>query len=314
MPAESFPRVLRTRPHYRIFVCLGMLVLAGFLTGCGGAVYEKRLEFTQKYYDYIDRLNRNLATQFANYGISLRVPKQFTEIPAPPPRPRPAEGAEEEDAEEPVDPRQPKFFDEPLPGLLAAWQANLTTVDGGGSTTQGKGHLYLLGNYDYWRTFKTPREIGDPLKFHEDVMNMLVDQLQIVLDERQRGTATDRVNKWFNEVVPEAADEEFVRKKEFTTITLVPEESGDDEEQPRMQYQVYLYQSGDMQIVLLYVLPRSVSAGEELDHRILLSLQTAEVSPDKPVGAAAAQGPGGAAPAGAPGGATAPPAGNSPAF
>ncbi|HBN76109.1 MAG TPA: hypothetical protein DD473_09880 [Planctomycetaceae bacterium] len=251
-------------------------ILTFVCIGCGSKTYEDRLEFTTTYFDFIDRLNQNLSPQFMKDGVTIRIPKQLTEIPAPPPRPK----SSEEDEPPQVDPRQPTFVEMELPGMTAAWKANLTTVDASGATSSETGYLYLLTNYDYWRTFKTKDEIGDPLKFHEDVLNDMVDALQVVIDEKKSGTATDRVNKWFHETVPEPKDEKFAPPKEFTTITLVPEEPAEDG--LARQYQVYLYQNGDMRMALVYALPRNVSAGEELENRILLSLQTVDLSTEKP--------------------------------
>lgn len=251
-------------------------ILAVACMGCGTKTYEDRLEFTTTYFDFIDRLNQNLSPQFVKDGVTMRVPKQFSEIPAPARRPK----STEEDETPQVDPRQPTFAEMELPGMTAAWKANLTTVDASGATSSETGYLYLLTNYEYWQTFKTKDEIGDPLKFHEDVMNEMIDALQVVIDEKSRGTATDRVNKWFHETVPEPKDEKFAPRKEFTTITLVPEETPEDD--LRREYRVYLFQNGDMRMVLVYALPRNVSAGEELENRILLSLQTVELSTEKP--------------------------------
>ncbi|MCG6154530.1 hypothetical protein [Rubinisphaera margarita] len=297
MTRTPIPATIFSLRPVRQVACLLMM---GAVIGCGSSTYEERLEFTKTYYDFIDRLNQNLGPVFSNYGVSVRPPKQFREIAAPAPTPRrPAEGAEgeAEPVEERRDPRQPINPPIDLPGLIAAWTANLNVVDSAGGTTQQPGYLYLLSNYDYWRTFKTKDELGDPLKFHEDVMNTLVDELQIPLDNNARGTATDRVNKWFNVSLPESKDAEFAPQKEFTAITLVPEtvpeadEFGAPEEGPPPpgEYQVYLYQNGDMRIVLVYALPRNVSAGENLQKRIELSLQTIDLTTEKPAAAPAAR-------------------------
>ncbi len=251
-------------------------ILTVACVGCGSKTYEDRLEFTTTYFDFIDRLNQNLGPQFMKDGVTIRIPKQMTEISAPPPRPKTPEGEERPQ----VDPRQPDFVEMELPGMTAAWKANLTTVDASGATSSETGYLYLLTNYEYWQTFKSNEEIGDPLKFHEDVLNDMVEALQVVIEDKKPGTATDRVNKWFRETVPEQKDEQFAPRKEFTTITLVPEEPAEDDV-PR-EYRVYLYQNGDMRMALVYALPRNVSAGESLENRILLSLQTVNLSTEKP--------------------------------
>ncbi len=304
---------------------LSLLFLAvaifGSFSGCGAKTYEERLETTKAYYDYIDRLNRNLGPQFSESGVSMRAPKQFTLIPAPPRRPkRPARAnnatgagnSAAEDSEEPrkKDPRQPDFLDVELPGLIAAWQADLETLGGSGGSAQPvrqTGYIYLLSNAEFWRTFKTKKGNESnisPIKFHDDVMDILTGTLNIEIGKHARGSATDRVNKWFTETVPAKKDERFAPKKEITTITLVPDlEEGEESEAFQREYQVYLFANGDMKIVLIYALPRNVSAAENLIDRTLFSLQTLNVSAEKPRGAPGgkAASPAGAAPKPGPG-------------
>ncbi len=256
------------------------------LPGCGAKTYEDRLKLTRDYYNYIDRLNRNLGPQYSNYGVILRTPRQFQEIPKPARRP----GNQERDANEP-DPRLPEHIDFPIPGLVTVWSA------GGGNDSSQKVYLYLITNYERWQTFKTPREQGDPVKIHEDLIEALARRLRIPIDDRARGSASDRVNKWFTEVVPEPVDEQFVPRKEFASILLQPAENSDLADR---EFQVYLHQAGDMKIALIYDLPRA-AGGENLLERIPLSLQTVTVSPEKP--RAAGAGPG-ASPAGQKPGAT----------
>lgn len=302
-------KTFRSQLHHRFLTLQALcatVLLAGLLCGCGSKTYEERLETTKKYYDYIDRLNQNLGSQNDISGVSLRLPKQFMLIPAPPRRPKPkppagGDPAGETAEEEPRDPRQPDHLDIELPGLIAAWEANLDAVNGTGGSTQSAmlpGTIYLLSNHEYWRTFKTPKQTIDPTKFHEELMKTLEGALGVRVNERERGSEADRVNKWFIEVVPDAKDEQFAPKKEIRTITLVPEseqESESDNDFPR-EYQVYLFANGDMKIALIYALPRNVSTGEDLLDRIRFSLQTLNVSPDKPSGTRSK----GKAPGGAP--------------
>ncbi len=289
--------------------CLPLLfsavVILGSLSGCGAKTYEDRLETTKAYYDYIDRLNQNLGPQFSETGVTMRAPKQFTLIPAPPRRPKrpvkpkPAGAANDtisEETPEPEkkrDPRQPDFLDVELPGLIAAWKADLNTVSGTGDSAKSAtipGYIYLLSNAEFWRTFKTKKGNNSkisPIKFHDDVMEILTGTLNIEIGKHARGTATDRVNKWFTETVPARKDERFAPKKEITTITLVPSvEEGEEQQGIQREYQVYLFANGDMKIVLIYALPRNVSTGEDLIDRILFSLQTLTVSSEKPIGTA----------------------------
>src|SRR5690606_11440652 len=117
--ASSLPSI---RP-----VCAGIVLILGILlSGCGTKTYEDRLKLTETYYDYIERLNRNLGPQFNDSGIQFRVPVQFQQIPAPVRKSKAAtEGADEaaEDEEDQIDPRQPEHLGFQLPGLIAAWKA-----------------------------------------------------------------------------------------------------------------------------------------------------------------------------------------------
>ena len=317
-------------------VCLALVVLAAvcFVSGCGSKTYEERLDKTKSYYKFIERLNQNLGAPYAENGVVLRTPKQFVSVPKPR-RSVPAgndESGEGEEAStdetngesadafadspfgqdpEDVDPRLPDHIDFELPGLLNVWSADLSTFNAGsGAAESAKGYLYLLGNYEYWQTYKTKNQIGDPLKFYEDLRDALSAGLEIPIDPKARGSATDRVNKWYSEIVPTAADSEFATQKEFTAITLVPEQrepsplnEADADPAPPREYQLYLYANGDMQVALLFDLPRDISAGDQLPDRILLSLLSLDVSSEKPrasraaPGAKAGEGPG-AAPAG----------------
>ncbi len=281
---------------YRLLI----LLLAGLLCGCGAKTYEERLETTKEYYDYIDRLNQNLGPQFAEEGVTMRAPKQFSLMPAPPRRPkRPARSTNGNAAsqvppepEKKRDPRQPDYLGIELPGLIAAWKADLNTVGGSGNSTQTAthpGYIYLLSNAEFWRTYKSKKGNNaqiSPIKFHDEVMEMLTRTLNIEIDKRSRGSATNRVNKWFTEIVPAKRDERFAPKKEITTITLVPPTEQEAEQDFPREYQVYLFANGDMKVVLIYALPRNVSASENLMDRIPFSLQTLNVSAEKPVGAA----------------------------
>ena len=278
-----------------IFVLCAAISLTT-IAGCGFQTYEERTETTKQYYDYVDRLNHNLGPQFADSGISVRIPKQFTLLPAPkkrrkkaPKKPKAVAGEVVEVApkEKVKDPRQPDYLDVEFPGLVAAWRADLNTVSGTGDSSQTAtipGTIYLLSNYELWGNYKGKNQTikkSDPLKFHEQVIGVLEDGLHIRIDERARGSASNRINKWFTETVPKAKDEQFAPKKEVRTITLVPEvEEGETGIQ--REYQVYLFKNGDMKIVLIYALPRNVSTGEDLQDRILFSLQTLNVSPEKP--------------------------------
>ncbi|MCA8983072.1 MAG: hypothetical protein R3C12_10950 [Planctomycetaceae bacterium] len=257
---------------------LGGICLAGVLTGCGSQVYEDRLKLTRAYYDYVDRLNRNLGPQYTNFGVTLRVPRQFQEVPLPPRKPAAGGEASNVSSAEDLDPRLPEHIPFNLPGLVAVWSTAGGSTSRGGSSEQS--YLYLISNYEYWMTYKTSKEKGDPLKIDELLITALSLGLRIPIDPHARGSSTDRINKWYGEQVPDPVDEQFVARKEFTAITLVPPA---ESELSNREFLLYLYQNGDMRIGLIYDIPRN-QGGENLQERIPLSLQTIDLSPDKPRG------------------------------
>src|SRR5687768_11617636 len=88
--------------------------------GCGFELYEQRLAATQAWYGYLDRLDQNLAGPWRGAPVDeLRVPKNFTEVPAPQPTQNP-DGSLEMPA---VDPRQPDYANFAIDGLIGAWRA-----------------------------------------------------------------------------------------------------------------------------------------------------------------------------------------------
>jgi len=107
----------------------GVLILV--CCGCGSDLYEQRLMDTAQYFRYESRLNKSLKNTWGKGGISLRPPRQMTEL-APP--------AEDPNAEEPpTDPRQPPFIElqelglTGLPGLEGSWVVDVDVTQTSGT-------------------------------------------------------------------------------------------------------------------------------------------------------------------------------------
>ena len=123
---------------------VGTLSLAG-AAGCGYETYELRLKQSKDYYNYLEKVDANLAPKWGDgRGIlEVRVPKQFVPIPSPQPIKR-----EDGELEMPtVDPRQPDYVNLIFPELLGAWEApvEITLADGGRETR--KAYIYAVSNY-----------------------------------------------------------------------------------------------------------------------------------------------------------------------
>jgi hypothetical protein len=263
------------------------------LLGCGAEVYERRLNETKQYFNYLDTVNAGLAPQaWQGDGITLRVPRQFVLIPPPAPKPKdappkslgdepaetpaPAETAANADAvnteivetppEEPVDPRQPDYLELELPGLIAAWQADVRTETPEG-VAEHAAYLYLMSNGSLWAEGKSE----EAAEFHKDVVQRLVEALGTPILEKD----------WTEERLPTGPD--YVERKAFTATRLVPEEPIDG---TQMEFSIYLYQKGDTQLALLLVVPRNIDRQEQIDERVKLMLENMAVTGSRPQGPA----------------------------
>lgn len=275
-------------------MCGLLLVVSCGLTGCGADLYEQRLTESARYFAYLDNLNNNLGGQWQEQGIALRLPRQFTLIPPPAPKPKQppqsagqtsANGANSEqetvEAEaEPVDPRQPKYLQLELPGLMAAWTASMKTEVEGGFENH-PAYLYLMSNLSLWAQGKGE----EAMQFHKDAVQRLVEALGKPIQAKD----------WYEERVPSGAA--YVEKKAFTATRIVPDEPI---EGVPTEFTIYLYQKNDVQVVLLLVAPKNVDRQEQLSERVKLMLETMTVSGTKPqrgAGGQAGQPGGGQAPA-----------------
>ncbi len=276
------------------------------LSGCGQQQYEKRLDETKALFSRIELLDANLGGEFADGVVKLRVPKQFRPIPAPPPRPKPKPAAPGEPAPEPepvFDPRQPDFANIELPGMRAAFRAEVgTAVEGSSTVANHSAYVYVLSNHGL--APKPVAAAGDaasatkstPAQFAEDVARLLAEALQ---SEVQPGRHT---NEWVKESHPR------------NVTSLFP--AGSDNPFPQQNYAVgslsatvrdiptdfslYLREEGSVQVLIIYAVPRDVLPTEQISPRRDLSLETVRVlatsTTSSPVAAPGAPGTGGAAP------------------
>lgn len=245
-------------------------------SGCGTATYRTRLEETRKYFEYLGRLNDNLRGKWREKGIELRVPKEFVEIPPPEP---PAEGEAETTAQETFDPRQPDYIRLELPGLVGAWKADDIPAAGDGDDATCDAYLYVLSNYDLWlEAGQTER----PRAFHSEFVSLLVGAL---------GVPAPAEEDWQPIRAPER--DGYVEPREFLMEVFTPPEPIDGR---TTDFFVFLHEAGDMQTVILFVIPRDVdsrlkltavrgkgeNAGVEPGERMLLCLETLKVSSKRP--------------------------------
>ncbi|RPI89680.1 MAG: hypothetical protein EHM42_02610 [Planctomycetaceae bacterium] len=285
---------------------LGWALVVG-LSGCGSDTYEERLETTAKYFASIQLQNENLSRPWTDSAttISLRVPLQFQELP--PPDPNAAENAEqsaptnpgmpqgagsepaqdeEEEGEEseeveedsgvvgnaaaqpitddlPFDPRQPTYLNTPLPGLRGAFKASVGVIGQGNRVVPASGYLYVFSNH------YLAGNQDAAARFHNDLTLTLAGALGVLVqpsDSRELH-------------LPKRPDA-FVKPTTYTEIEIEPAEQGDElarEFGIATRFSLYLISSGEVQMAVLFVLPRDLDNAERFPLRKLLSLETLRI-------------------------------------
>ncbi len=249
-----------------------LCVLVGGVVGCGYQTYESRMGQTVQYFQYLERVDAALEKQVWNEtGIKLRAPKPFRLIPPPTVEVVGDSGnvavAEPEPTTPADDPRQPKYIDGFLPGLVGAWDADLPCDTGNekDDLVLRAGYFYVLSNYQLWLDFELDQTL-EPDGFHASFSQLLSNALQVepIQDE-----------EWVEDRIPSGIG--YVAKKNFQSIIL--EQQIDN---VVYDFTVYRYVSGDIQVVLLFVLPQGVDPREKMADRIKLCLEQLTVSGEKP--------------------------------
>lgn len=221
--------------------------------GCGSAAYEQRLENARKYYVFMDEQNSNLAPEWKGPGLSMRLPLQMELLPAP------VVEVDEDGNPLPVknDPRQPGYTK--LRGLQAAWKTEIPAQ-------QGKtfpAFFYILSNREL---LAVEDEQEAAINFTFNAVADIASSLQVTVPEDV---------DWLDEQFPK--NEVYLRKKLFKTIVFKP---GRALLGTAANLRIYrLEQSGTVQTLLVYVVPRGIEEGlnrdpDELMKRITMSLAT----------------------------------------
>jgi hypothetical protein len=271
-------------------------VAALFLSGCGAELYEERLGKTQVLYSHINLLNEHLQGMWtdSDTNVGLRIPKRFDMLP-PPAKPDPAmaakakaaEGEEgekadedEEDAEVIHDDRQPKYVNVELPGLRGAFLSKVKCLSDSRAEVTADAWLYVMTNHD---SYDQPEVAKD---FNKSFVTELCAALEVAPPEPE---------KWESDKFPARVAKEvgpFVQQLSYTVV--VPEKDIDG---VLREFKIYMYQLGEVQVIVLFVVPKDCDASEKLTERIAFSLETLAVPGEKlsaPTG-------GGLPPGGAPG-------------
>ena len=265
---------------------------AVLLAGCGAEAYDQRLGNTKLMFAHLEFLNQNLQGTWGDpeTGVGLRVPLQFVLLPPPvraepdPAANKPAGAAnggaanedvggepaamgeveEEEGSDEVPDDRQPKFINIGLPGLRGAFRATVKMIAENNKTSEGEAFLYVLTNHNLADQPEQAKE------FEQEFIKILTESLHVSIDPKD----------WRDDQIPpgDPANNGFVRPLKYKNVTVTPAE---DIAGYTRQFSAYMFDQGDIQVIVLFVLPANTDSSENFTKRIPLCLETLSVSGNK---------------------------------
>ncbi len=250
-----------------------LAVVATCPWGCGSQIYQQRLEETVSYFEYRDRVNRELGRAWSGKDISLQPPRQFRLVPAP--AASVSDDGETAFIDSSEDPRQPHYLGIELPGLVAAWEAGVD-VETGDSQGVQTAYLYVLSNYDrYLQQQRGDGDAADPLMLITDVENQVSRAVGVYLEEGKSRSGQQK-NRRYTETVPGGLpDTKYRPQQQFTAITFAPEVQPTD---VPIEMQLYEWEGKKIQVAILMVYPAGISPREDLPNRLLFALETFQAS------------------------------------
>ena len=285
MPQQA--RSLRYYKEMVSLILLSLTVVSAALVGCGSQTYEFRLEETSKYFTYLNKVNDSLDPAemglMRDYKITIRVPQQFNLLPPP-------EVKFDEETNEPIlvppnmDDRQPKYMNTILPGLLGAWEANVylqsseeeePAEEEETEIPTAPCYIYLLGNHLKWIEKEKAPSV-QPLEYYFEAKDAIASGFRIPPD------TDDQPWEWDSKKSPSGIG--YVPKKDFESFWFPQEQDDPDIEIHGSYYRVELYyhETGDIQVVLMCVIPEDIASSEKIGERISLMLEQLEVKPVVP--------------------------------
>lgn len=252
--------------------CLSSLLVLGIL-GCGAEQYESRLKQSRDYYNYLEQIEQNLGPKWSDGRVveMFRAPKQFVQIPAPVPI-KNDEGKDEMPA---VDPRQPDYMNLVFPhgSLIGAWEAPFSVVTADGSADTRKGYIYILSNY--WGFLG--EDPAEALKFTPAILQHIGDALEDRIPQ-------EKIESPATELYPKAGG--YLPASSYTIYDFHPKaitlRAAERESTINYTFKIYGKQNGNIQAMVLMVLPDNISSQEKLVDRARMMLELFRITKTEP--------------------------------
>ncbi len=239
-----------------------------FAIGCGAESYKDRLAATQKYFEYLEKVNLALGSKVVPFeGVELRVPKPFEQILPPPP---PKDGEPEA---QPLDPNEDpaRLGYHPnvrLDGVLASWRAKIDLEPSG----EGMAYLHLLSNLPRWVEKQTNNDI-EPLHYRTDLTNVLANAYSVQAETTDVPWPWVRIGKGDDD--RHRAFSPYVGKKTVDYIDIPPAD------QP-INAIFYWMEVKDVHVGFVLIFPRAMDARLKLEDRLKHTLETLKVPSQPP--------------------------------
>lgn len=254
--------ITKTRSLVLLFLLSGGYLV---LPGCGYQTYERRLQESRLYFAYLEKLNVHLDPPL-QVGVieELRLPIGFRQVKAIP------NASEEQEG----DPRQPAYLGIELPGLLATFRAELdvSTAD---AQARKPGFVYVLSNAELLRT-----DPDTAANFTQHVMNQICDAVGLPQVDPTKATV---------ETYPRVKT--YVAPKTFQVYRLTTDtELEIDEFGWQYTMELYSHHQGDIDVVLMFVLPVGIGSHARLSERLPLMFERLKISARLPTSSRKAQG------------------------
>ncbi len=243
--------------------------LAMTMLGCGYAKYEERLQASAEFYEYMENIDRNLASPIwerSDLGIKLRLPLPFR---APMPKPEVLQDEEGNTYYGP-DSRHPQdSLGIELPGIVEAWQAFLP----GESGEQVDSRIYVLTNHS--RFILVDGALAEePMNFMDDLEAELATVFDVIIPDGESNQPGDNVRYGMTVPPQGSPNSKFIDPKRYSVVRFL---ATDPENGPPFQAVLYEHFAGDIQAAVLVIGPKAFTS--QFRQRVDLALQTFSVRP-----------------------------------